>query len=220
MKESLRQRKKTRTRRAIFEEASRIFLEKGFEATTLEEIAEAADIHKQTVLRYYRSKEEIAFGLRIRIYERFVERLAERPGSVLEYWRAYITETSSATSPTNELAEWFAFLDSDVRLFAFQLRLNERYQEVLAEAFSREAGIDPDHDWFARSLAALLVAGNSNVARITIKNGEPRDLTRNLLAVVDLAAQLERPPAPPPQRKRKKAATGAKAVACKGKDTK
>ena len=218
MKESLRQRKKTRTRRAIFEEASRIFREKGFEATTLEEIAEAADIHKQTVLRYYRSKEEIAFGLRIRIFERFVERLGEREGSVLDYWRAYITETSSATAQSNELAEWYAFLDSDVRLFAFQLRLNEKYQEVLSEAFSHEAGLDPDHDWFARSLAALLVAGNANVARITIRNGESGDLTKNLLAVVDLASRLERPHRTP-ARVRTRSAAPADDTACVEKET-
>ena len=41
MKEPLRQRKKTRTRHAILENAARIFAEKGFEATTLGEIAEA-----------------------------------------------------------------------------------------------------------------------------------------------------------------------------------
>lgn len=196
MTQSLRERKKTRTRRAIFEAASRIFREKGFEATTLEEIAEAVEIHKQTVLRYYGSKEEIAFGLRIRNFERFVENLGKRQGGVLDFWRAYITETSSfLTQSGSELADWYAFVDSDVRLFAFQLRMNERYQEALAEAFSQEAGVDPVHDWFARSLAALLVGGNNNVARSTIRNGELRDLTPNLLAVVDLAAQLVRPAA-------------------------
>lgn len=196
MKEPLRQRKKTRTRRAIVEASTALFQRKGFEATTLEEIADAADVHKQTVLRYFKSKEEIAFALRDHIFENFAQNMPSRTGSVISYWRAYIEQTSTATARTGELKAWFDFIDSDTRLFAYQLRLNERYQAVLAEAFSEEAGVDSQTDIFSRCLAALLVSGNSNVARMTVRDGDMANLKRNLLAVVDLAARLKREDAP------------------------
>jgi AcrR family transcriptional regulator len=195
MKEPLRERKKKRTRAAILENAARIFREKGFDATTLGEIAEAAEVHKQTVLRYFRSKEEIAFARRIRLFEVFEEELKARPGTVLEYWRAYIERTSTATSQTGELRAWYEFLDSDTRLFAFQLRLNERYQAVLATALSEEAGVDPENDLFARVVAAMLVSGNTSAARLSVRQGDGGALVRNALAVVDLAAAIARPPA-------------------------
>ena len=54
-----RERKKLRTRALIQKEALRLFLEKGFEATTIEEIAEAADIATSTFFNYFPTKEDV-----------------------------------------------------------------------------------------------------------------------------------------------------------------
>jgi AcrR family transcriptional regulator len=54
-----RERKKLRTRALIQREALRLFLEKGFEATTIGEIAEAADIATSTFFNYFPTKEDV-----------------------------------------------------------------------------------------------------------------------------------------------------------------
>jgi AcrR family transcriptional regulator len=86
-----------------------LFDRKGFDATTLDEIAEAADIHKQTVLRYFPAKEDIAFAGRVRLFESFEETLARREGSVLAFWRGYIAQTSEGPGKAAELARWYDF---------------------------------------------------------------------------------------------------------------
>ncbi len=58
---SLRERKKLKTRLLIQEVALQLFREHGYDATTVDQIAEAAEVSPSTVYRYFASKEAIVF---------------------------------------------------------------------------------------------------------------------------------------------------------------
>ncbi|WP_218005960.1 TetR/AcrR family transcriptional regulator [Actinomadura hibisca] len=58
----LRERKKARTKAAIQREAVRLFRDQGYSATTMEQIAEAAEVAPSTVFRYFATKQDLVFS--------------------------------------------------------------------------------------------------------------------------------------------------------------
>jgi AcrR family transcriptional regulator len=55
----LRERKKAKTRAAIRDHALRLFEEQGYAATTVDQIAEAAEVSQSTFFRYFPTKEDV-----------------------------------------------------------------------------------------------------------------------------------------------------------------
>lgn len=79
---SLRERKKRRTREVLIDAAQELFCANGFEATTVDRIAEAVDVSPRTFFRYFTSKEDVALALADDQITAMLERFAAQPADV------------------------------------------------------------------------------------------------------------------------------------------
>jgi AcrR family transcriptional regulator len=77
--EGLRERKKRQTREAIGAAAMRLFGERGFDAVTVDEVAEAAGVSKKTVFNYFPSKEDLVFRAGEERRAALIAAILERP---------------------------------------------------------------------------------------------------------------------------------------------
>lgn len=187
----LRERKKIDTRRAILKCANTLFHERGFAATRLEDIARRASVHKQTVLRYFGSKEQIALAFRQRGLEKFTRGLLDpaRSVSVVEYWRQFIEASATEVAGRGDILRYSKLIETEPSLVVASFAINIQYEDLLSAAFSAEAGLDPDRDLDSRLLAVLLVNGNFNLVRLLVKRGDLHDYVPLALYIVDAAVQ-------------------------------
>ena len=100
----LRERKKEKTARAIEDAALRLFAERGYQATTIADIAEAAEISPRTFFSYFPSKESVLFGdfdQTVRRPRR-APRRPRRAASLLDAIRAWIVDIVEADGLPDE----------------------------------------------------------------------------------------------------------------------
>lgn len=76
---SLRERNRARARAEIVAAAQQLFLDQGFAATSVEQIAEAAGVAPRTVFRHFPRKEDIVFHRHAEQVGRFAQLLDEQP---------------------------------------------------------------------------------------------------------------------------------------------
>jgi AcrR family transcriptional regulator len=164
---SLRERKKAATRAALIATARKLFTEKGYENTTLDEICEAVQIHVTTFFSYFESKEELAFARTLEMLEIFKKEVAEKPDDVdamTLFWN-FMHEFSLRSR--NEEGVIMQRMDEVPALRSRYDSIVRQYEIEMARAFAMDAGADPETDIYSRLQAAVLLSTVVATARWT-----------------------------------------------------
>ncbi len=143
---SLRERKKAKTRAAIQRSAFRLFHEQGYEATTVEQIADAAEVSPSTFFRYFPSKEEVA--LYDDLDPLFIAAFEAQPAglSPIQALRSALRDVF-AKLPPEELAQQWERAQLILAIPELRMRLLDQLTgmiQLIAELIARRTGRHAD----------------------------------------------------------------------------
>jgi AcrR family transcriptional regulator len=156
--DSLRERKKARTRASLREHALRLFREQGYQATTIEQIAAAAEVSPSTFFRYFPTKEDLI--LQDDMDVRMLEAFSRQPVG--------LAPVAAIRAATKEALTSFGYEDmaqirETIRLTLtvpeIRIRAMDEFArtiEVIAEAIGKRVGRPPG-DMAVRTLAGAVV---------------------------------------------------------------
>ena len=136
----LRERKKLRTRELIASAALELFSEDGYDATTVAEIAAAADVSERTVFGYFATKEDILFADHLALEQGLAVALDERSPSAtaLETLRTFVVDNLSRFDDQARI-RW-QIVRNDELLLAHQRARQAAFGDVIARAIAGELG--------------------------------------------------------------------------------
>jgi AcrR family transcriptional regulator len=190
----LRERKKQRTREALITAAIELVSAKGYDETTIAEIAAAADIAPRTVFAYFPGKEDILFADSQARVDELAALVAERhPGEtvadvLLRALRTAVTSSAAARDLTSDLAaRRVRVVLSTPALQAGALRRIAAAQQQLTAALLAAFAGELDEADAAAAVGAL--AGSMVTAAFTAlpHNPGPEELLHTLLSATRVA---------------------------------
>jgi AcrR family transcriptional regulator len=136
--EGRRERKKRQTRQAISDVATDLFIERGFDAVTVADVAKAADVAVQTVFNHFPTKEDLFFdetGWWIGPAEAI--RQASPGEDVVEALKLHYLQEIRERLQAGHLATWAAFsrtISESPALMARRRRNAEEMEELIVAA--------------------------------------------------------------------------------------
>jgi len=143
----LRERKKLQTRTAIVAAALDLFERKGFEATTVEDIAAAADVSPRTFFRYFESKQDVVMAKTHEQGGGLSDIIAARPpeeGPVEALRQAITGELQALADEDGVMLREMRVMVSTPELRAMALDHFHDHQEDMAEALAGRMGLPSD----------------------------------------------------------------------------
>jgi AcrR family transcriptional regulator len=158
LRPGLRERKKARTRVAIRQHALRLIREQGYAETTIDQIADAAEVSPSTFFRYFPTKEDVVLqdDVDLLAFEAFEAQPPEL--SPIAALRAAL-RTAFASLSAEEMAQLRETAALSLSVPELRARALDEYAgavQALGEAIARRIGRDPD-EFVVRNFAGALV---------------------------------------------------------------
>ncbi|WP_140920000.1 TetR/AcrR family transcriptional regulator [Limnobaculum xujianqingii] len=188
-----RSRKRLATRQAISVAATRLFLERGFDRVTVDEIADAADVGRMTVFNHFPRKEDMFFD-RDEEGREMLREVLQQQNSVAPIERLHllahqmIAEQRPYVRFTAESQGFIQTIENSETLKARARAIRDEIAQLVAEELSGYAGKksdDPDAHLAANMLLAIWTVAFIQAHRAFPQEQKTEEAEKVFLSVVD-----------------------------------
>lgn len=188
-------RKRLATRQKISDVATRLFINRGFDNVTVDEIAEAADVSRMTVFNHFSRKEDMFFDLDDEGREDLMSALQERKKgtSPIEAVRLFAHWAVIEKRPYVRFSEagsekFLEAIQASEALKARARAIRDELTDALINGLAKSAGRrlpDPAADLAASLLVATWVVASLEAHRVFLESRNVEKSNMTFLAMVD-----------------------------------
>ncbi|MFZ3559858.1 MULTISPECIES: TetR/AcrR family transcriptional regulator [unclassified Streptomyces] len=199
MAEGLRERKKRQTRQYISDVATGLFLERGFDAVTVAEIADAANVSVNTVYNYFPAKEDLFLDRSAGVIDRMSRWVRARDAgesaaaAVLRELRAEVESVSPRVGLMDGYSDFMRVVQGAPalrsRLWAIQQEVHDNLVETLREETGAAEG-DGLPDLIAGQIGWIHQTVMAHIGRRMVEGGTPAEVSREMLDELDEMEEL------------------------------
>lgn len=202
--EGLRERKKRQLRQRLTDTATAMFLERGFEAVPVSEIARACDVSEKTVFNYFPTKESLVLdqsettmaALRTGLADRDispVKAVVRILGAELNAMTSWLATHDDPAEASAQIGRFTAMIQTTPALRAYQHEMSVRLVAVAAEVLAERTGTsaeDPEAQIAATALVGLWQVQFASLRTHLDGKHMPSQVQRAVSADVQKAARL------------------------------
>lgn len=190
-----RERKKQQTRERIIEAAYELFAERGYQATTVADIAAAADIAPRTFFAYFPTKEDVVFYYGNAYCNAMQAAVEARPDGqsalvALRQWIEQVLPDEMVESDEARLRDRMCL--EDPALAAYSRHYLARVEDVLRVGIARDFGESPDA-LRPKLLAAAAAAALDTVSKNNADKGSSMAMLDETLVFLHAGAEALKP---------------------------
>ena len=188
----LREQKKRRTHAQLIDAAEKIFLQQGYNCTTMEEVAAKAGMHVQTLYRHFPTKIDLSVAINTSHFEEFEIAFGEKRSTTIDFWREWVRRSITASTSIGvetlreNLRNRFTMQETPASFY----EVDSNYETLLASGIATDMGVSASKDKRPMLIAGMLWSGHKQVLRDWAMENRRRNIVSEVVCVVDTAVEM------------------------------
>jgi len=188
----LREQKKKRTHAQLIEAADQIFLQQGYNNTTMEDVAARAGMHVQTVYRHFPAKIDLAIEINTSYFDAFERDFRNKNLKTLVFWRQWVQQSLTDASSIGvenlrkSLRDRFKMHETPAAFY----EVDDKYEHLLATGIAQDMGVSLNKDKRPMLIACMLWSSHKQMLRDWAIENRRVSLVKEALSIVDTAVEM------------------------------